>query len=236
MIPRGLKLLAFGAAALLSEQSGASMVSFYLTDSNTNPPFPDGSDYLQVTIWDGSSAAGLQFQTASGTYTATSSDVVFEVAPATGLSSYEGSKFGVDTFAFNTLLPLSDYGSANFELPSDWSVKMGQQADGYGMFNLLPGGNNGANSAANPLWFAITGIGGDSISTYEVLSTKNAGEGNVDFAAHIINIDDPQSPGTSSAWFGGSPVPLPAAAWLLLSGLGALGFVARGRGSRAGTA
>jgi len=178
MRPTGWRSLAFAAAVLLSEPSGAAMLQIYLTDANTNPPFPNGNDYLQLTIWDGTDAAGQQISTGSGTYTATASDVVFEIAPAAGLTSFEGSKFGLDEFAFNTKIkPLSTYASGNFVLPSGWSVKMGKNADGYGMFNLLPTGS-GANTAANPLWFAITGISGDSISTYEVPSTNNAGQGN----------------------------------------------------------
>jgi hypothetical protein len=230
MLPRGRRFLGLAVAALLSEQSGAAMLQIYLTDSNTNPPFPNGNNYLQLTIWDGTDAAGKQISTGTGTYTATSSDVVFEIAPAAGLTSFEGSNFGLDEFAFNTSIkPLSTYTSGNFMLPSGWSIKMGKNADGYGMFNLLPTGGNGANTAANPLWFAITGISSDSISTYEVQSTKNAGQGNQDFAAHVINISDPASPGTSSSWFGGTPVPLPAAGWLLLSALGAIGLMFRGQ-------
>jgi hypothetical protein len=224
-----LRVLAFMAAALVSQQSGAAMLQLFLTNSNTNPPFPNGTDYLQVTIWDGSDANGKLIPTANGqTYTASANDVVFEISPAPGLTDFEGTNFGLSEFAFNTQIkPLSTYANGNFVLPSGWSVAMGKNADGYGMFNLLPQGGNGANTAASPLLFAISGIAGDSISTYEVLSTKNAGEGNVDFAAHVINISDPNSPGTTSSWFGGSPVPLPAAAWLLLTGLLGLAFMVR---------
>lgn len=221
MVTRSAKWLASLALASLSGQAGASMTSFYLNNSNTNPPFGPNTDYLELTILDGSNAAGIQI----GSYTASSNDVVFELTPLTPLTNYAGSNFGILEFAFNTSIkPLSTYTASNFVLPSSWSVAMGKNADGYGMFNLLPTAGQGANNVADPLIFAITGITGDSASTYQVLSSKNAGEGNVDFAAHVINLNTP----AGSAWFGGeAPVPLPAAAWLLLSGLAGLSAFAR---------
>jgi hypothetical protein len=223
------RIAAILAVVALSGQARASMTQFLLQNANTNPPFANGQSYFGLTILDGTDAAGVRL----GSYTTTAADVVFEVTPLAALTQFSGppgNKFGIDEFAFNTTNSLSMYSSANFVLPSNWSVAMGKNGDGYGMFDLLPGGNNGANTVANPLIFAITNISGDGAGTYEKLSTKNAGQGNVDFATHLINISDPAAPGTTSAWFGGqTPVPLPAAGWLLLSGLGALAAHARSR-------
>lgn len=206
------------------------MLSFYLDQSNYTPPvggtnyLPDGTNYLKLTIWDGSDAAGKAFNG----YTANSGDVVFELQTLSSLSQYQNGKFGLDEFAFDTTMTLSQFAASSFKgLPSNWAVGIGSQnADGFGNFELAPNiSKGGANSVADPLFFAISGISGDSAATYQEMSGGNAGQGNYYFAAHVINFALPGDAGTSSAWFGGNvpaPVPLPAAVWLLLSGLGGL--------------
>ena len=200
------------------------MVSFFLDQSNI-AQLPKGTPYLELTIFDGADAIGKTV----GKYTAVNGDVVFEVTALQALSQYAGSKFGLDEFAFNTTDPLAMFRTANFQLPNNWTVSMGpRNADGYGKFELLPM-TNGANNMQTPLWFVITNITGDSASTYQEISTGNAGQGNTDFAAHVINFS---VQGASSAWFGGqtpTPVPLPGDVWLLLSGL--CGLVVSGRRS-----
>src|SRR5689334_17125268 len=101
----------------------AAMVSFYLDQSNASV-LPDGTNYLMLTIWDGSDAIG---KVVNG-YTAVSGDVVFEVRTLPALSQYAQNKFGLDTFAFNTKMSMSMYAVPNFKgLPSNWSVGIGGQ-------------------------------------------------------------------------------------------------------------
>jgi len=72
--------------------------------------------------------------------------------------------------------------------------------------------------------FSITGINGDTVMDYVNLSTGNAGEGNVYFAAHVAGF----STQVTSGYFGGSaPVPEADTYAMLLAGLGLVGFAAR---------
>jgi len=195
----------------------ASSVTYYLDQSNENLVFPDGTNYATVTIED------------------VGGDIRFTVAPIASQFT-PGTNFGVQTFGFNVTSG-GPAGSGNFILPSlSWGVSSGKNQDGFGSFDWVVEGTG--STRADPLVFAITGVTGDTLSTYFALSSGNAGEGNVHFATHIAGFLDPRGESipagakkVDSAYFGGGTtvVPLPAAAWLLLSGVAGLGVMARQR-------
>jgi hypothetical protein len=196
-------------AAMASFQASAASVSYFLDQSNVSA-LPDGNDYLKVTISDSTTVSGnIDFK-------------VETLAPLNGIAGTSG--FGVDQFGFNTNNALT---SGNFVLPANWTYAGSGQMDGFGLFNLQAD-TNGAGNRLATLNFSVTGVTGDTVYDYVMLSSGNAGQGNTFFAAHVAGFD--AGGGVTSAYFAGSaPVPLPAAAWLFGSGLLGLLGVARRR-------
>lgn len=201
-----LKHLVVVLASVASVQASAATVSYYLDQSNVSV-LPDGTDYLKVTISDSTTVAG---------------NIDFKVETLAALNNISGtSGFGIDQFGFNTNNTLS---GSNFVLPTHWTYAGSGNMDGFGLFNLRTD-TNGANNRLATLNFSITGISGDTIMDYVMMSSGNAGQGNTYFAAHVAGFN---ISGTTSAYFAGStPVPLPAAAWLFGSGLLGLAGIAR---------
>jgi hypothetical protein len=210
------KFWQFAAAALFCAAAfpvHAASVSYFLDQSNENTFLPDGTNYLKVTISDSTTYAG---------------DIEFLVETLSPLSSIAGSNYGIQSFGFNTSLTLT--GSNIVGLPTGWTTNMNTNQDGFGNFDWVDKGTG--STRVDPLTFRITGIGGDIPSDYVLLSS-GGGEApsGVFFAAHVAGFNDvdPSPTGTvTSAYFGGStPVPLPAALWLLGSGFAALGLFGR---------
>jgi hypothetical protein len=204
-IPRAVAALSVLAAFSAAPAFGAS-VSYFLDLSNVDAaPYPDGQNYLQVTISDGIGG-----------------NIDFLVQTLVPLSSNAGSNYGIQSFGFNTALSLSAANIIN--LPSGWTMKSSKKQDGFGNFVAVAHGTG--NSRVDPLMFSITGISGDTPMDYVMLSTGTAGQGNTDFAAHVAGF----STQVTSAYFGGSTSVPEADTWgMLLVGLGLLGLRLRGR-------
>ena len=202
-----------GAAALCPAVSSAAMVSYYLDQTNVDQgSLVDGINYAIVSIDDN-----------------TAGKITFTITPLSPLTSIAGTNFGLQTFDFNVsgTNPLHDSPSPEWTLPANWTANVApppNQADGFGRFDAEVG--DGGTSRANPLVFQIDSSTGLTINSFPELSSGSAAQGNVYFAAHISGFTD--ASGATSGYFGGSSlVPVPAAAWLLLSGLAGLGVTMR---------
>jgi len=199
-------------AALCTQPAFGASVSYFLDQSNE---LADGTNYLKVTISDG--VGGL---------------IDFTVDTLAPLNSIAGTNFGIQEFAFNTVLALPA-DSALVNLPTGWSGNVApppNAADGFGKFELDV--SNGGSNRLTSLTFSVD-VAGDTINDYYELSSGTAGQGNVQYAAHVAGFTDQtcsSSPTCTSGYFGGgTAVPLPAAAWLLGSGLLGIAGVARSR-------
>jgi len=124
-------------------------------------------------------------------------NIDFTVETLDSLRNLAGSNFGIQSFSLN----FGDSGAtaANLQLNDGWSVKDNSPNHSiFGRFDVQLNGRG--NSRQDPLEFSIVGVAGDTPDDYV----------------------------TSSAQFGGSSVvPVPASAWLMLSGLGVLWVRAR---------
>ncbi len=215
-------LLALGLAALLvAGAANALSISYYLDQTNTTTAtdpdgaLPDETNYLKITFADSATVVG---------------DIDVTVTVLSPLTSIADTNFGIQSFAFNSTNTLSS--SNIIGLPSSsWAASFAQQIDGFGRFQVEVA-DTGMDRQDPTLSFSITGIVGDSVYDYAVLSTGGASEGHHYFAAHVAGFQD-QAFGDvvlTSAWFGGSTVvPEPTTALLLLGGLSGLAVAQRRR-------
>lgn len=197
-----LAVLALGAAGA----ANAASISYYLNQSNTEGSWPDGINYLQVTIFDSIANPG---------------DIEIQVTPLASLTVSAGANFGIQAFGFNSTQTLT---AANLVDPVGWSTGSGN-LDGFGAYQVREDGTG--SNRQNPLSLRITGISGDVVTDYAVAGAGGA-QGTHYFAAHVAGMT--AVAGQTSAYFGGSQVvPVPGAVWLFGSGLAMLGWLRRSR-------
>ena len=197
----------------LAFEAQAASISYYLDLSND---LPDGINYAQVTISDSVTVTG---------------DIDFKVEVLSSAFTVTGNNFGMQAFSFNYEPGLS-IEAANIIVndPVSWSVSSGKNAGGgFGKYDFQLSGNG--SSRTELLTFSISGVAGDSIESYAVLSSLNPASTEF-FAAHIAGFDL-ASCVTSAKFAGSTVVPVPAAAWLFGSGLLGLVGVARRRRTQA---
>ncbi len=192
------------ATLAASGAANAASVSYYLNQSNTEGSWPDGVNYLQVTISDSISNPG---------------DIELLVTPLASLTVSAGSNFGIQAFGFNSTQTLT---AANIVDPVGWSTGSGN-LDGFGAYQVREDGTG--SNRQNPLALRITGISGDVVGDYAVAGAGGA-QGTYYFAAHVAGMTPVA--GQTSAYFGGNAVvPVPAAAWLFGSAFGLMGLLRR---------
>ncbi len=187
----------FGASA-----ANAASVSYFLDQTNTDPPFSDGTNYLIVTIDDNQAGGLIRF-------TVDAIDAQFNKL----------TSFGIQNFAFNITVIRPFYPMA--PMPHGSCRPIGahtvapppQTADGFGQFEVELS-TSGAADRQDPLVFSID-VAGDTINSYFAPSTGGAVQGNAWFAAHVAGFTTGLGEGgctpingttckeVTSAWFGG---------------------------------
>jgi hypothetical protein len=211
-----------GVALLATAPAHAASLSFFINQSNVSG-LPDGENYLQVTIADGADGA-----------------IDFEIEPLRALLDRATDRFDIRAFAFNIADGFSLSAANIVAIPDSFRARGTSRMDGFGRFEMTLFATGPERPRS--LSFSIVGIEGDTPLSYVELSSGNAGQGNVPFAARVRNLfeltdcdpDRKCTPNAIPSAFvgGGDPVPLPATAWFLLTGIAAVAARARRRLSR----
>ena len=180
-------------------------VSYYLDQSNIDATYPDGQNFLQVTISDD-----------------VNGNIDFVVQTLAPLSSNAGTNYGIDSFGFNTPQSVS---LANISGPAGWTLQTTQNQDGFGNFTDVV--NTTGQNRADPLMFSITGIiRRHAHGLRESLNRKRGRRQHVlRGACRRPHYSYPRSQAVISVV--STPVPEADTYAMLLAGLGLVGFAVR---------
>ncbi len=201
------------AGALLCVDASAALVSYDLTRSSE---LRDGPAYLRVTIDDHGQQDRINFRVSI-------LDPLLELADR---------RFGIESFAFNSDFRLSPSNVTG--LPKSWRFDTKEQMGPYGTFDVRLEAKND-QARVSTLSFSIKDVSWTTIWSYIDPSSKYQKGGGFFFAAQVGGLDFSRDYCvTDGSFFAGSTptpqaVPLPAAAGLLIGGLGVLGAWTRRR-------
>ncbi len=215
---KNFKQKALAAATLLALSAGSAQAATYHLNTTNNASLPE-ADFITVDITEINN-------------TGTDVDVQFEVTVNNdsflpNANSTLGNNFGMDFFYFNYDTSLSINIPGNFDLinPDDWRVREAKRDSvaGFGTFEIEFKGPGSRVEGNNSLIFVISGVTGDSASSYAI---GHEGVGEAYFAAHVGGFNLDGAGEDDSAWVA-TVVPVPAAVWLFGSGLIGLAGIAR---------
>ena len=215
------------ATAILALSFNASAATVnYAIDKSNEASMTQGITYVEVIISDDLVTVGdINFYIEVN-------NLAFDIV--------DSENFGMQNFSFNYDTTSNAAGITGLnivDLAPAWTTSYNANAGGdWGKFELQFDGNG--SSRTSVLQFTITGIEDDTIYDYAIGSILNPSSGEF-FATHIAGFGGYD--GFSSAQFAGSSecdgicdrgldppaVPIPASAWLMMSGL--IGLVGVGR-------